>query len=165
VIIDIVLLIPIIWGAYEGFKKGILSEIVGVLHFSIAFAIAFKLIGFTIKVVDDYFLPNPNFYPQIAFALAIFAALLLMNKVGSRFKTEVDFDFPGNWDNIVGAIFGVLKYCFMLSFLVWFITSFGTMRPTLTDKAFVYPVIESLGPTSVGGKTKQDLSDAIKKAL
>lgn len=159
------IILPLALGGYNGYRNGILTEIVGLLHFSVAFIISFKLVGITLSFIRNYFSFHQNQYPQLAFALAIILTMILMQTVGSRFKTEVDYDFPGNWDNIAGAVFGVLKFCFALSFFFWFITSFGEMKEKLTKGAIIFPVVESIGPQMVGGKNKQDLSKAIEKAL
>jgi len=164
-VIDFIILIPLGIGGWLGFKKGILGEIVDLLHFIVAFAISFKLIGFIIKIGQNYFRLNPALESQFVFILAIGITLILLYTVGQRFETNINYDVPGNWDNIVGAVFGVIKYAIAISFFFWFITPFGTMSAKLTDSAAVFPIVRTLAPRLVGGTSYQDLSKAIQEAM
>lgn len=165
--VDIIILLPLLWGAYSGYRRGLLSEIVSLLHFIIAFVICFKIIGFIFRLTSQYlFVFHQDTLAQLALASSFVATILLLNTVVSKYlKTEIEFDFPGAWDNIIGAIFGMAKFAVLVSFLFWFSTAFGTMRPKLTDKAMAYPVIESIAPKLLGVNNAKELNAVIRDAL
>lgn len=165
-ILDLFVLIPLLWGGYQGYMKGLLSEVVSILHFGIAFAVSFKIVGLIFKLIRDYaFAFNAGLYPSLAFACSVLGALALLTTAGRYLKTEIDYDFPGAWDNIIGAGFGVIKYAIVLSFFFWFITGFGSLQPALIQDSFTYSIVESIAYKLVGVETRQDLSDAITRAL
>jgi len=153
------------WWGYIGYKNGILKEIVDILHFAVAFALSFKLVGFIYTAVSDYFILNRNIESEIVFFLSFSIALVLLQTVGKRFSTSVEYDFPGQWDNIVGAIFGAIKIAFAVSFFLWIVAAFGVFKPLLTDSASLYPIVKSLAPKAVGGETDNDVSEAIRQAM
>ncbi|WP_026998905.1 CvpA family protein [Eisenibacter elegans] len=165
-ILDIVLLFPFAWGAYQGYKNGIIQEIINFLHFMIAFVLCFKVSGIVLKFIDNnYFNFHDNTFAQVAFFFSLGLTIIALKQIGSHFKTETDYDLPGQWDNIVGAIFGLIKYAFIISFALWFLSAFGVMRDDLSRNGFVHVMVEKIGIYAVGGKNKQDISFAILQAL
>lgn len=166
-ILDLIILIPLLWGGYQGYTKGLLSEVVSILHFGIAFIISFKLVGLLFrKVLEQYvFQFNPNFIAELAFACSVIGALALLTTAGRYLKTEIDYDFPGAWDNIIGAGFGVVKYAIVLSFFFWFIDAFGSLRTNLTGDSYTYSIVQNIAFKIVGVTDDDALSRAIGEAL
>lgn len=168
IIFTIIMLAPLAWGAYQGYAAGLLSEIVGILHFAIAFAISFKVMGLVINLVQIYiFNFNPNLFAQVAFGCAVGGAFGLLATLGKYLKTEIEYDFPGAWDNIIGAVVGFLKYAVALSFFFWFIHGFGSIQPDLkvSFAKMIYDTIEQFAFQLVGATNYDEISAAIKEAL
>ncbi|MCS6820697.1 MAG: CvpA family protein [Microscillaceae bacterium] len=169
-ILDLLLLVPIAFGGYQGYKQGLLAQVVSLLHFVLAFMICFKAVGFLLRLINLYiFFFNEVMFPYIGFLLAIVATFVLLDKVGKHFKTEVDYDIPGKWDNIIGAVLGTLRYAFAASFILWFIEGFGTIR--LNDgegwqkKGVINPIVKSIALKVSGSQTQDQLARKIREAL
>lgn len=162
--IDVIFIIPLLWGAYQGYKKGILSEVIGVIYFAVSFAVSFKLIGFAYKFLKDgaWFQFIEPLEAHIIFGVAVGVTMILLVKVGVKFKTEVEYDFPGQWDNIVGAFFGLIKWAFAMSFVWWFISGFAQIPQKTKDSAFLFPYIELMAAQSIGGEDSRDIAKVIK---
>lgn len=165
-ILDLLILIPLILGAYRGYVSGLLSEVVGVLHFLLAFIVSFKIIGIILKLISAYlFVFNPMLMAQVAFAAATGATFALLMSLGQYLQTEIKYDFPGAWDNIIGAIFGMIKTVVAISFFIWFMSIFGAPKQEQRDSAKLYVIIEIVAPQIVGVKNGQELSRAIRDNL
>ncbi|HEY0109565.1 MAG TPA: CvpA family protein, partial [Fibrella sp.] len=52
--IDILILIPLLWGAYNGYRKGLLVEVVAIIAFVVALIIGFKFLQFGIDLLAPY---------------------------------------------------------------------------------------------------------------
>ena len=125
-VLNIVVFLPIAWGGYIGFRKGLLSEVVSILHYSIAFIICFKVVGLVLSLVQDHaFKFDTLLYPRLVFVLGAMLAIFLLNKIGDHFKTEIDYDFPGSWDNIIGAVIGMFKFTVIMTFMIWTLEGTG----------------------------------------
>jgi|GEM_PF-2439997 membrane protein required for colicin V production len=145
IIFNLLIFMPLGWGAYKGYEAGLLSEIVGILHFAIAFAISFKITGFIIKLVNNnIFNFSDGLLAPVAFCCAVAGALALLNTLGKYMKTEIEYDFPGAWDNIIGAVVGLIKYAIILSFFFWFLSGFGKVTEDLKGNSVLYSTIEHI---------------------
>lgn len=165
-IFDLLLFAPLAWGAYIGFRKGLLAEIVSILHFSIAFIICFKIAGFLFTLLDAYvFNFSKDIYPKLVFVSGALLAGFLLDKIGDHFKTEIDYDFPGSWDNIIGAVIGFLKYTLVVMFAVWTLTGAGTFRNEVQSNSYLHKIFTTMGKEVAGKKYQKDLDVMIRKSI
>lgn len=145
--LDIILLIPLIFGAYLGFKKGLLLEIVSLLAFFLAILGAFKLVDFGQELLSPYFQNWEKALPIISFILLFVGILLLVNLIGKIAKKILDMTLLGGLDNFAGAILGLLKWAFGVSLVLWLATSFDmNLSSSLTDETYIYPILASFAP-------------------
>ncbi|TAE73077.1 MAG: CvpA family protein [Bacteroidetes bacterium] len=162
-VLDFLILAFLGWGGYSGYQKGLLEAVVGMLHFVIAFLICFFLVGFIISLVNQHlFIFQPDIYPEFIFATSIIASNYLLGFLEQYIKTEIEYDFPGQWDNIVGALFGAIKHSLILSFCFWFSTGVGSFQPNLTKNSFMYKFVENIALIVSNSKNQDELDAKIK---
>jgi membrane protein required for colicin V production len=166
--LDIILLIPLVFGAYLGFKKGLLLEIVSLLAFFLAIIGAFKLVDFGQELLSPYFQNWEKALPIISFVLLFVGILLLVNLIGKVAKKILDMTLLGGLDNFAGAVLGLLKWAFGVSLVLWLATSVDmNLSNELTDNTYIYPVLASVAPVvfdaiSVYMPFIQEIYDMIK---
>lgn len=162
-LLDFVILAFLGWGGYSGFQKGLLEAVVGMLHFVIAFLICFTLVGLLLSLINKHIFSFQNdIYPEFIFAVSIIASNYLLSFLEQYIKTEIEYDFPGQWDNIVGAIFGAIKHSLILSFCFWFLTGVGSFQPNLTQNSYMYRVVENIALVVSNSKSQAELDTKIK---
>ena len=44
-LLDVLILVPLLWGAVHGYRKGLLIEVIGIAGFVIAMILGFKFLG------------------------------------------------------------------------------------------------------------------------
>lgn len=165
-IFDLVLFAPLVWGAYVGFRKGLLAEVVSILHFAIAFIICFKVVGFVLTILDKYIFEfSKDVYPKLAFIGGALLASFLLDKIGDHFKTEIDYDFPGSWDNIIGGVIGLLKFAVVMMFLVWALTGAGDFKSKIQSKSYLHKAFNKMGEEIAGKKHKRSLDRMVKESM
>jgi membrane protein required for colicin V production len=165
-ILDVMVLAPMAWGAYIGFRKGLLSEVVSILHYSIAFIICFKVVGLVLSLLREHaFKFGVEAYPRLVFVLGALLAIVLLDKIGDHFKTEIDYDFPGSWDNIIGAVIGLLKYAIIMTFMIWTLEGTGSFKSKMEKKSILYSVVKKIGEELAGKKNKHNISTMIKNSI
>lgn len=167
--LDIMIIAPIAWGGYMGWKNGVLDDLVHALHFLIAFAISFKILSVIFALLETYvfaFSNNTsgiNAFASMLFASSVGATFILLSTLGKYLKTEIEYDFPGAWDNISGSIFGSLRSILVLSFTLWFLQAFGQFRPEMQQKSILFKYVEGVSYTIVGVKDAREMSGAIRE--
>lgn len=148
--LDIVIIIPILFGAYHGFQKGFLMEIVSLLAFILAIIGGFKLLHLGMEFLDKHFEINGNLLPYIAF-IAIFILIVVgLTLLGKMLKKILDLTLLGSVDSLAGSILGALKWAFGISVLLWLTSYVGLLLPQeTTDKSIFYPFIDPIAPVTI----------------
>ena len=169
--LDIIILIPVLFGAYKGFKKGLLMELVSIVALLLATILSFKLLDQGIELIGQYFDKNQSFIPYIAFILIFVFVLYLVTYVGKATKKFLDVTLIGKLDDFAGGVLGALKWAFAFSVLLWLTESAGLNLPTeFTEETVIYPYLVLYGPQVIGFLSAllpeaTDLIQSIKEKL
>lgn len=123
--IDFILLAPILFGAYQGFKKGFVLEIIAIISFILAIIGGFKLMHWGMDLLDRHFDISGNLLPFISFILIFIVIIVVVNIIGKIFKKIIDLTLLGAVDNLAGAILSALKWVLGISIILWLSASFG----------------------------------------
>lgn len=162
-LLDFIILAFLGWGGYSGYNKGLIEAVVGMLHFVIAFLICFTLVGLVISLMNKHiFIFQNDIYPEFIFATSIIASNYLLGFLEQYVKTEIEYDLPGIWDNVVGGIFGAIKHSLILSFCFWFLTGVGSFQPNLTKNSYMYGIVENIALVVSNSKSQAELDAKIK---
>ncbi len=145
--LDIILLIPLIFGAYLGYKKGLLLEIVSLFAFILAIIGAFKLVDLGEELLRPYLPDWEKALPIVSFILLFVAILLLVNMIGKITKKILDMTLLGGLDNFAGAVLGLLKWAFGVSLVLWLAQSVEIgVSEEMTKETHIYPIVASIAP-------------------
>lgn len=166
--LDIILLIPLFFGAYLGFKKGLLLEIVSLAALILAIIGAFKLLDFGMEILQPYFENWEQSLPIISFVFLFIAILLIVNLIGKVVKKILDMTLLGGLDNFAGAVIGLLKWAFGVSLVLWLGESIEiSVSNDMAEGTYIYPIVASIAPfvvdlISVYMPFIQDVFDQLK---
>ncbi|MDA1267541.1 MAG: CvpA family protein [Bacteroidetes bacterium] len=116
--IDIVILLLLGLGAYEGYKKGLLMTIIGLLGFVLAIVLGVYFMGGVSKWLATETDEAAFALPIIAFLLIFFSTLFLANLAGRALKKMMTLVFLGGLDSLGGAVLGIVRAGFFISLLV-----------------------------------------------
>jgi membrane protein required for colicin V production len=143
------LIIPLVFGAVMGHKKGLLLEIFGILAFVLAIIGGFKLMELGMTYLSEYFDGIDNLLPFISFLVIFIAIILLVNLFGKLVKKMVDMTLLGGVDKFAGAIVGIVKWAIGLSIILWLTNNFGIELPGQDEELVLYPFLAELGPSLI----------------
>jgi membrane protein required for colicin V production len=168
--IDIIILIPLLYGAFKGYRRGFIVEIVSIAAFVISVLIAFKFLNESTGLVSKY-ITNPltaRLIPYISFAILFLPIVFLINKLGWLLRSSTKASLLGNFDSIIGATVGLLTWAFGVSIVFWLISSVGIkISENQTGKSIIYPIITPVAPKIISLATdiyqKTDFKTPIQK--
>lgn len=172
--IDLLILFPLLLGAYNGYKRGLLLEIIAILAFILAVVFGFKLLDVSLDWLSPYFGSSGTtnrFLPYFAFAIIFFPIIFLVNKLGSLLRRSLQYTLIGSFDSMAGAIVGICTWAFGMSVFIWLIHAIGVIIPTdATAETYIYPVIKPIAPTIISKASLlfpmgEDLIESIKQGL
>ncbi len=145
--IDLLILIPLAWGAYKGYQKGLLMEFATVFAFFAATIGAFSFFEEGVELLTPLIGENNTLVPLISILTIFGIILVLVSLLGKGLKKFIDITILGTVDNIGGAVLGVLKWAFVLSVILWLTNKAHlTLPKEATDGALLYPYVVSYSP-------------------
>lgn len=145
--VDIILLIILLFGAWSGYRKGLILEIVAILAFILAVIMGFKLLYVGMNIISSFYDGMGTFLPVAAFVFIFILVILVVNLLGKMLKKIIDWTPLGFMDNIAGSVLGVFKWALAMSVLLWIGSSAGLEMPkSEVRNANIYPVVVELAP-------------------
>ena len=81
--LDIILIVPLLYGLYAGFSKGLIKQLTGLIGIVLALLFSIKLSGIATQFLLDNQLVNEGWAAVAGFALTFLAILLVVKLIGS----------------------------------------------------------------------------------
>ena len=150
--IDYFILIPLVYGAYEGYRKGFVLMVVGFVALVLGVIGGFKLLQLGVDFLLNFFPQMPKILPLLSFILIFCLIIMAVYGLGILLKKALEFTvFAGVLDKIVGGMVGLLQWSFTMSILLWFIKQSQLIIPEkYTKDALVFNFLVQLAPKVVG---------------
>lgn len=160
--LDIILLIPLFFGAYLGYKKGLLITLIKIVALIGGVIAGFKLIHIASVYLSPY-IGNSSTLPIVSFLVVFILVIIGTNLVGKALKKILDMTLLGSLDNLFGAILNLMKWCFGLSILLWLLHQLNVIPIKHTSDTFIYPILLKIAPNIIliGEKTLPFTSDLV----
>lgn len=120
---DIILVVLLVAGAFFGYKKGLILELISIIAFVLAIFGGFKLLHVGMEYVSKVYDGFGTLLPFVAFLVLFVLIIILVNTVGKILKKIIDWTPLGIFDNILGAVLGVLKWALAISIVIWVVSA------------------------------------------
>lgn len=144
--LDILIIVPMIWYGFKGFKKGLVFEVAGIVGLIAGTWIA---INFSKKVAEIIGLSG-KYVDIIAFVITFSAVIFLVYLFAKFIEKVVTFVVPEFLNNIGGLVLGALKVAIISSVLLYFVTSMDRYELFLKKEtkagSILYPPVSSIAP-------------------
>jgi len=157
--LDAVIAVPLLFGAWKGWKRGLLFEIAMIIGLIIALYIGFKFSGFVSDWLSNHVDQMKGVTPYLSFFL-IFAIIILSFILLARLLENVlKLTGLSLFNQIGGSLFGLLKFGLILSVLLWMFKSVERdlviipvqvrersllYEPVLKTASFVRPLLQDV---------------------
>ncbi|MBN3580950.1 CvpA family protein [Algoriphagus aestuarii] len=150
--VDIILLVILGFGAFEGYRQGFLMGILGLFGFVIAIILGV----YFMDPMTDWLKENVTEfnlgYPILGFLVIFLITMLLIKSVGWALKKTMDLVLLGSLDSIAGVFLGVVKAAFFVSLFFWQASLFKLDLPKQwTADSEYLGYIEPVAPAIVEG--------------
>jgi len=112
--IDIIILIPILWGAYKGFTKGFISELSTLVALFLGIWGAIHFASFIANFLIDSFNMSNKYVPIISFAITFILIVIAVHFIAKLLTKLIKAVSLNLINKLAGAAFGILKYQMLL---------------------------------------------------
>jgi membrane protein required for colicin V production len=150
--LDLLILIPLAWGAFNGYRKGLLIEIVGVAAFVIAMIVGFKFLRFGTDLLAPYLTAElvRRFLPFVGFSVIFFPTIFMVNRIGYSMRSMLRYTLLGTLDNLAGAAVGIFTWVFGISVFFWLLSTIGIqIPPKYSLESFLYDYLVPVAPRMI----------------
>ena len=149
--LDIILCIPLIWGLYKGFTKGLVIQVASLLALVLGVYGAVLFSGLTQELLEANFQIDNKYLPLIAFVATFVAIVVAVHFLGKVLEKTIDMIALGLFNKIFGAVFGFLKAALILSVLVFVLELIDAQLSVIPqkekNKSILYGPMGELIPT------------------
>tara|TARA_B100001093_G_C26838783_1_gene1019577 strand:+ start:2501 stop:3016 length:516 start_codon:yes stop_codon:yes gene_type:complete len=142
--LDIVLLAPILWGAYVGFKKGLIAQVLGLAGIAMGVWLGTQhpeYVHFILKdKIQEKYLSIGSF---IVLFLAVVIAFAIIIKLLEKLVNLIQLKFL---NKIGGVILGIIKVLAFLIIGTFIIESWDTeniiIKKPVKESSVLYPILD-----------------------
>jgi membrane protein required for colicin V production len=162
-IIDLIILIPLIYGAWKGFKKGFIMELFTILALLVGLYAAFHFSDKITEMIVGKTHEKPGYLPAISFLLLFLAVGAMVYFGGKALEQVLKIAQLSFLNKGIGALIGILKWGYLIGCIFVFIQSIDTNERFITKKnkenAILYPAVTGLVSITIPGVTKTRIFD------
>lgn len=149
--IDIVLGIILLLGFYVGFKKGLFVALASLVGIVVGVYGAVYFSDFAADYISSWFDWSEQLTNLVAFAVTFFAIVSLVSLAGKLLTKMLDFAALGIFNKLLGGVFNLVKYAFMISVLFMFLNASTSISGYVISEekkanSILYAPIASLAP-------------------
>lgn len=152
-ILDIIFLVPILFMAYKGFQKGFVIELATLIALVLGIYFAVYFSYYAANFLNDNFDVGDKYLNIIAFILTFLGVVIAVFFVGKIIEKFINIILLGFINKLAGGVFGILKSVFLISVILWILSSFdatdGLIKQKTKQGSFLYEPIEQIAPTIV----------------
>tara|TARA_B100001758_G_C18230213_1_gene514938 strand:+ start:86 stop:634 length:549 start_codon:yes stop_codon:yes gene_type:complete len=144
--LDIIILIPLLYGLVKGFSNGIIKEIIGLTGLIVGVYIAINFSFYLHPRAAELLKGYAQFVPIISFATLFVFSVLVIRLLGYFLDKITKALALGIISKILGAVFGVLKVLVIFGFLMFFIKEYKLIdTKTQSDAVLLGPIEDVAG--------------------
>jgi membrane protein required for colicin V production len=163
--IDIILCIPIVWGLYKGFTKGLIVEAATFIAFGAGVWGAIHFSDLIADKIKEWFNWNSPYLAIVSFAITFLGIVILIYFIAKLIQRLVEGMALGAFNKIGGAIFGALKFALVMSVMIFVIDALEESYPMVSfktkEESLLYKPVGKIAPTLIPSMNKSKVAELI----
>ncbi|TAL60649.1 MAG: CvpA family protein [Bacteroidetes bacterium] len=165
--IDIIFLVPLLWGLYKGFSKGLIIEAASIIALGLAVWGGIKFSDFLTGYMREHFEWTTKYLPVIAFATLFLGILIGVYAIARLIERLVKAVSLGFVNKLAGGLFGMLKFGLILSVIIFVLNAIEKniqiIPSEVKQKSLLYEPIGKIAPIIIPGLRESKLGELMKK--
>lgn len=148
--IDLIIAIPLLWGIYKGFTKGLIIEIATFIGFWVGIWGSIHFSEYLVPILREHFQMTSSYLPVLAFFLTFLLIIVLIYLLAKLLQKAVEGMALGFLNKLGGAVIGFLKYTLLLSVIVFVLDTiqkdYPILSPRLKKESLLYNAVGKVAP-------------------
>ncbi|CAN5309500.1 CvpA family protein [soil metagenome] len=165
--IDIIICVPLVWGLYKGFSKGLIIEAATVVAFGLGVWGGIHFSDYVAEKIAAWFDWQSPYLPVISFALTFLIIIAFVFLVAKMIQKMVEGVALSAVNKIGGAIVGALKFAMILSVVVFVMDAIEESYPMVSfktkEESLLYRPIGKIAPMLIPALNKSKVAALMPK--
>ncbi len=133
--LDLFLCLPIAYGLYKGFKKGLVFEIISIVSLVIALFLSKRFSNIAEQYLMNQEIISEKYLGVVSFILLFITIVLVINLIGKIIEKVLKTVHLQFINKIAGAVFGGIKFFLIISVMVFFFDRFNGYMEVINPKS------------------------------
>jgi len=150
-LLDIVLLVPLLWAVYRGFKKGLVIEITSLVSLFLGVYGAIKLSDRTAAYLTDQLNMSEQNMNILSFAITFIVIVGVVYLIGRMIEKMIDLVALSFVNKAGGAFFSGLKVAMIISIILVTLNGwndkYNFLPETIKEDSIAFEPLTKLSPT------------------
>lgn len=146
--LDIIFIIPIIWFAYQGFKRGLIIELASLVALILGIYAALYFSFYAENFLTKNMSMDSDYVPTVAFIITFLIVVIIVYFIGKILEKVISMVALGFLNKMAGGFFGILKAAVLISIVLLIINNFSEkfISKEKKENSFLYAPIAGIAP-------------------
>ncbi len=167
--LDIILLLPLLWGMFRGFRRGFIIEVCTLMALILGIygAATFGDLGADYLVQE--FNTEAHLSMVLSFALLFIGIVILVFLFGKMLESVIKLVALGLVNKIFGLVFGLAKFTLIMSGLLFIWNGFPLTKDVIPrewkNNSYLFEPLSDIAPAIYPVLKEQDWTDKLEEGL
>jgi membrane protein required for colicin V production len=149
-ILDIILIIPLIWFAWRGYRKGLILSVTSLVALVAGIYFSIHFSGWVAAFIRTELGFDGQYMNIISFIVVFVAVVVIIQFIGQLFTKLADWAALGALNQLAGLLLGAVKATLLLGILLFILNSFDIENKLFNEKiredSLLYEPLSSVVP-------------------
>jgi membrane protein required for colicin V production len=136
--IDLFLLLAFVWGAWQGYRKGLIVEFAGMIVLVLSLYFGLKGMNWAAGLIQTYLGIQSVWLPLMGFLLVFIGSMILVKFLAGMLEQFVRTLLPAWLSQVFGAILGSARWLLWVSLLLWVFSASGLIPQQYRLESWAY---------------------------
>lgn len=163
--IDIVIVVPLIYGIIKGFSNGLIKEVTDLLGLFIGAYIAIQFSSYLYPKISSFLIGYDQFIPIISFVIVFIVSVVFIKTLGYIIDKSAHALALGFVSRLLGAVFGFLKVVIVFAIILSLTQQYKILKKDIQKKSVLVLPLQQVAEIIMPkiNKQKEIIIDAAKK--
>lgn len=165
---DVIIIIPLLWAAFKGFKKGLIIEVASLIALFLGVWGGAKFSSVSANYLSKMFSISVQIMPLLSFAVTFIIIVIIVFFIAKMLQKVVKAVSLSTINKITGAAFGVLKFTLIIGVILNIVNNInseiGFIDNKMQNSSLLYQPICKIGAL-VPGVSEININDAVESRV
>jgi len=147
-VIDAIILVPLLYFGFQGFRNGLLREVLGLGGVLLALFLGFRHMDAVGKILDGLFDLDPVWVSVLSFVVLFVGIIAAVQILIISLEKVLKMALLSMPNRIFGLLFGLLKSSLFLSAFFILLLGFGVPDKETRHDSMLYPYVMAVAPAA-----------------